>query len=287
MTQFLEKHTGLRGWLCMMGGSLLYALSLTLFLDGNDIAAGGLAGIALVLNRFLHIRLSVLIIVMNIPLLLVGMVAKGWRFIRNTLVCFLVYTVFVEVGSHAPTLTRNPLVAAVFGGAMLGVGMMLMTLGNGSIGGTELINRVLASRFPNVGLGKIYMMVDGAVVVFSMAAFRNIEVGLYAILTLFIGSRLTDWLLQGFERGNLCLIITDRPAGEVAAPLLDEMHIAVTKLEGLGMYAQTSRSVLLAAVRPAQTPQLKEYLKRTAPDSFVVVIPVSEVLGGQFKHIIL
>ena len=118
-----------------------------------------------------------------------------------------------------------------------------------------------------------------------MAVFGNIEVGLYAILTIFVCSAFADKALLGFEQGNVCLIITSKDPKEVSAPLLAMLHRAVTKLDGVGMYTGAGRSVLLAAVKPSETPKVKMALSQVDPEAFVVVIPASEMLGGNFKSL--
>ena len=158
MGTFFQRHEAVREWGCVFGGILLYALSLNLFLAGNDIAAGGLAGVATVL---IPLRISVLILLMNLPLLAVSLAVRGWRFTRNTLVGSLLYSLLVEATSFLPTMTSDPLVATVFGGAMYGGGMALLVLGNGSTGGTDLVNRLLVSRFPGVSVGKMSLLVTG------------------------------------------------------------------------------------------------------------------------------
>ena len=130
MGTFFQRHEAVREWGCVFGGILLYALSLNLFLAGNDIAAGGLAGVATVLSRLIPLRISVLILLMNLPLLAISLVVRGWRFTRNTLVGSLLYSLLVEATSFLPTMTGDPLVATVFGGAMYGGGMALLVLGS-------------------------------------------------------------------------------------------------------------------------------------------------------------
>lgn len=285
MGTFFQRHEAVREWGCVFGGILLYALSLNLFLAGNDIAAGGLAGVATVLSRLIPLRISLIILLMNLPLLVISLAVRGWKFTRNTLVGSLLYSLLVEATSFLPTMTSDPLVATVFGGAMYGGGMALLVLGNGSTGGTDLVNRLLVSRFPGTSVGKMSLLVDGAVVIFAMAVFGNIEVGLYAILTIFVCSAFADKALLGFEQGNVCLIITSKDPKEVSAPLLAMLHRAVTKLDGVGMYTGAGRSVLLAAVKPSETPKVKKALSQVDPEAFVVVIPASEMLGGNFKSL--
>ena len=287
MRNFFKRYPAVRNWLCITGGILLYALSLNLFLADNNIAAGGLAGIATVLRSFIPLPISVLILIMNVPLLLLGLFVKGWQFTRNTIVGAVLYSALVELTSGLPAMTDNPLVATVFGGAMYGAGMALLVLGNGSTGGTDLINRILVSYFPSISVGKMGMLVDGAVVIFAMVVFRDIEVGLYAILTIYVCSIFADKALLGFDRGNLCIVITSRPPHEVADPLMATFHRAVTQMDGTGMYAGTGRNILMVAVKPSETPRLKALLSETDSAAFVVVVPANEVLGGNFKSLVV
>lgn len=285
MERFATRHPALRRWVCIVLGCFLYALGVNLFLDKNGIAAGGLAGIATVVTRLIPVRLSTVLLVMNVPLFLIALLTKGWGFVKNSIGGFLIYTACVELTSFLPSLTDDLLVASIFGGAAYGLGMALLTLGNASVGGTELINRVLASFFPSIGLGGFCMLVDGAIVVFSMIAFRSVGLGLYAILTILVCSKLSTPLVKrlvwGHQQGDLCLIVTARPAREIADLLIARLGIAVTKLECVGMYSGSPQSILLAAVNQSETVRVKEILSENATESFVVVLPISEVMGGK------
>ena len=129
----------MKSWGFLMGGNLLYALALALFLTGNNIAAGGLAGIAVVLCGFLPLGVGMLTLAMNIPILVSAVVIKGWRYTAGTIAAAFLYSFTVEILDRImPTLTREPLVAAVFGGVLYGIGMTLLTVGNVSVGGTDL-----------------------------------------------------------------------------------------------------------------------------------------------------
>lgn len=281
--KFLERHPQVKDWFCITCGCMLYAISLNGFLADNQIAAGGLAGIATVLNWLFHMRLSVLLLLLNVPLVLLGVWIKGWGFIRKTVGGFIIYTAFVELTSYLPTATSNPLAAAVFGGALNGIGVALMTVADGSIGGTELIVRILCKCFPNVGVGKLFFLVDGSVVLFSIIMFQNVEVGLYAILALYLCSYFADKLLVGFERGNLCLIITAKEPQTVCKPLLQELNLSITGIRGIGMFTGKERHILLTAIHAREISRTKAMLAHIDPESFVVILPVSEILGGRYR----
>ena len=285
MKRIWREHPAAHRWCGLVLGCLLYALGVNLFLDGNEIAAGGLAGMATILTRVIPIRMSVLLVIMNVPLALVAFFTKGWGFVKNSIAGFALYTLFVELTSYLPTVTDDLLLAAVCGGAFYGGGMALVTIGNGSIGGTELINRVLASFFPSIGLDGFCILVDGSIIILSMFVFHDIEVGIYAILVLLICAKSVNQLVKrviwGHRHGDMCIIVTSKPAEKVAAPLMEELGIAVTKISCTGMYSGDSRSVLMAAVTEADTVRLRDALVKVDDNCFVAVLPAREVMGGK------
>lgn len=267
-----------------MGGNLLYALALALFLTGNNIAAGGLAGIAVVLCGFLPLGVGMLTLAMNIPILVSAVVIKGWRYTAGTIAAAFLYSFTVEILDRImPTLTREPLVAAVFGGVLYGIGMTLLTVGNVSVGGTDLLCRLLNEKIPSLSVARLSLFIDGGIVVLAMLVFGNVEVGLYAIVTIFVCSTVADRVLLGIGRGSICLVVSGKEAEEIAAPLMEKLGRAVTRWSGNGMYTGENRNVLMVAVRPREVFQVKTLLKELDPSAFVVVVPANELIGGRFN----
>lgn len=272
--------------LWFLAGTLMYALALNLFLIGNNIAAGGFAGIATVLCNFIPMKVGTLMFLMNFPLLLASLFVKGAKFTVNTLVCSFLYSAILNLTDFLPTLTDDPLVASLFGGVLYGIGMVCLIRSNSSVGGTDLLNRLLVVAFPQVSVGKMCMIIDGAAVVFAMIAFRDVQLGLYAIITLYVCSVFADHIMGGFDRGNLCFVITDGDPTQIAQDLMHRLNRAVTKLDGTGMYSGTQRSVLMMAVRPSETFIVKREIYKLDPHAFVVVAQANEVLGGGFKPLV-
>lgn len=266
------------------GGILLYCLALDLFLVGNNIAAGGIAGLATVLIKVIPISLGVMVYIMNAPILLTAIKVNGWKYTVATLIYATVYTIAIDLLAFLPTLTMDPLVASVFGGAVYGAGMALITLGGCSIGGTDLLCRLLLKAFPGMSIGRMSMIIDGTVVVLAMIVFGNIEVGLYAIITLFVCSVTADYILMGFDRGSICLVVSSLPAVEVSDPIIKEIGCSVTALNGTGMYTGNDRNVLLMAIRPSDLPKAKRVLREADPTAFVMLLPANEMIGGHMRH---
>lgn len=284
MELFNKHKAALQNLGLTSGGIFLYCLALDLFLVGNDIAAGGIAGLATVLIKVVPLSLGVMVYIMNAPILLTAIKINGWRYTVATLIYATAYTLAIDLLAFLPTLTTDPLVASVFGGAIYGAGMALITLGGCSIGGTDLLCRLLLKAFPGMSIGRMSMLIDGTVVVLAMLVFGNIEVGLYAIITLFVCSVVADQILMGFDKGTICMAITSLPAAQVADPLMAALGCSVTALHGTGMYANTDRSVLLLAIRPADLPKAKRVLQEVDPAAFVMLMPANEMIGGHFQH---
>lgn len=267
----------------VLGGIVMYSLALDLFLVGNNIAAGGISGLAIVLNQFVPVNVGVIIYLMNIPVLLAALLINGWKYAAEAIVGATVYSGMIWLFEALPTLTDDPTVAAVFGGVIYGVGMALLTIGNGSVGGTDLLNRLLIKKFPTMSVGKMSVVLDGAVVVLSMAASGSIEIGLYAIITIFICSVISDRIVLGFDRGCICMIITSIDAHQVADPLMKALGRAVTRLPGTGMYTGVERNMLILAMKPSEVPRVKALLPSLDPAAFVMLLPANELIGGNFN----
>lgn len=282
MSDSPAKTEDMRTWAFFLLGVTLYAVGLTLFLLPNKIAAGGISGVATVLSSFIPVNVATIIFCINLPLLILSIFVKGWRFTRNTIIGSWLYTAMVYFTSGLPALSSNPIAASLFGGAIYGAGMALLVMGNGSTGGTDLITRMLVVRFPGISVGKMAFMVESGVIIFAMISYQDIELGLYAILTIYVCAVFADKFLRGFSQGNLCFIITEKEPAQVAEPLVGKLGCAVTRLNGYGMRSGSERSILLTAVRPTQVHKVKHTIVQTDDKAFVVVVPATEMLGGHF-----
>ncbi len=272
-----------KSWALVLGGTFLYVLSLNLFLVPNNIAAGGLSGLAIVLKQFVPLGVGTLIYIMNAPILLTAVFVNGWAYTIGTIIVATLYSAAIEALNFLPAWTDDPLVASISGGVIYGVGMAMITMGRGSTGGTDLMSRLLLKAFPRMSIGRMSLVIDGTVVLLAVISFRNVEAGLYAIFTLYICSTVCDHILMGYASGRLCMIFTQKAPHEIADPLMKATGRAVTRMEGTGMFTDTSRNILLMAVRPAEVIDLKTILYGIDPDAFVVLVPVTELIGGHFQ----
>ena len=284
MKDFLQKHSIIKDWAYNFTGIVLYAAALNGFLAGNNLVAGGLSGIATALSGVLNMKISVLLLIMNVPLLALALFSKGRAFAANTIAGTFIYTAAVEITSHIPTMTGDLFVATILGGAMYGAGTACLVLGNGSTGGTDIIIRALNKWLPYISVGKMSIFVDGATVLFAVAVYRNVAVGLYAIITLYVSSIVCDKLLLGFDAGNMCIIITERPSHDVSDIIMDTFERSVTEIKGRGMYTDGDKNVLFSVIRPSEAPKLKRLISEIDPNAFLIVVPARDVVGEGFKE---
>lgn len=270
-------------WFFTMVGIVLYSLSMNLFLVGNRIAAGGVSGIATVLANLIPLSIGQLVFLINMPILLAAFLVKGWKYAVGTVVFSTLYSLVIDALSFLPTLTKDPLTAAVFGGVIYGFGMSAITLGRSSVGGTDLLCRLLIVKFPTMRVGSMSLIVDGMVVVLATIVYGQIEVALYAVVTIAVCSFVADRLMINLDRASVCMLITSLSAHDVADPLMEEFNIAVTRISGTGMYTDKERNILLFAISPKEIHQVKHQMADLDPTAFLMVLSANELVGGQYR----
>jgi uncharacterized membrane-anchored protein YitT (DUF2179 family) len=263
--------------------NLGYALGINLFLEDNQIAAGGFSGLAIALNHLFYVPVGAFTFVLTIPLLVWAWFAKGKYFTVSTLISSVFYSVFIDVLSFLPCLTTNKLIAAIAAGILYGVSSVMFLKANGSSSGTDLLARLLLTKGRSLTLGKMYLLTDGTIILFSIFVYGNIENGIYAALCLATSSWVTDSLINGFNKASVFHIIMDTDPEPLAKAIMKVLDRGVTLQKGTGMYAQSDKSVLVVVVKPREVYKVKDLIKKYAPKAFAYLNPASEVVGEGFN----
>ncbi len=262
---------------------LLYALSLNLFYVPHSIAAGGLAGIGTAINSLVPIPIGVLMFLMNLPICLWGIKVKGVRFVALSMVAMGIYSAFVDVLSFLPSLTEDRLVAVICGGIIYGVAASCTVKAQISAGGTDLLAKLIITKFKTMSLGSLYMCIDGCVVIFAIFMYGEIEAGIYAILAIAICSLVTDKLNSGFNKADVFYIFANENIDLISKAIMEDLGRGVTALNGTGMYLNTDRQILFVVVKPNEVPKLKEIVREYDPSAFIVLASASEIIGKGFE----
>ncbi len=265
-------------------GSLVTALALDLFLIPNRIATGGVSGFATVIFHLFKIPVGVLMALINIPLFALGWRNMGHKFALRSLFGAMSLSLLVDLLlPHLKPLTSDPLLAAIYGGALSGVGLGITFKSGGSTGGTDLGAQLL-HRFLKTSPGLALMGIDFLVILLAGLVF-DAELALYGILGLFLTSMAIDLLQEGVPLARAAYIIS-KHNDEIGRSILSDMDRGVTELTGRGRYTGQERPVLLVIVARSEVSQLKELVAQSDPDAFLVITSASEVLGEGFKRFV-
>ncbi len=264
--------------------SLLYAAAIALFLDPNQLAPGGVSGIAIIVNRLSGLPTGTLILLMNVPLLALGMWKLGWKFVLSTLVAVIASSVFTDLLASYGPLTTDPLLAACAGGALLSLGMGLLFKMGATSGGTDILIRVIKLKYKHLKTGSLFLATDCCVIAASALVFGDIDLALYAAIATIVSSFCLDLVLYGRDEAKLVYLITDHEKA-IADRLMQELEIGVTYLQGQGAYTRDNKKVILCAMQKRLLPRVQEIAMEEDPFSFLIVTSASEIFGEGFKDI--
>lgn len=268
-------------------GCMFYAVSVSCFTAPNNIAPGGVTGIATVLNHLFGTHIGMMIIILNTPLIIAGFIILGWRFVMRSLVCLLTSSVMIDsIAIFFPFLvyTSNPLLAAIFGGVIGGVGLSLIYLRGGSTGGTDVAAKILNKYKPHLKLGTAIMIFDLSVVAAATFVYRDIELALLAVVTIFLVSQVIDKVMDGLDMGKLMFVVT-KNTKEVGTAIMTKMDRGATVLKGEGAFSGEERNIIMCAVRRNEAFRLKQIVYDIDPNAFIMVGDASQIFGEGFRPI--
>ena len=264
-------------------GSALVGAALSVFIEPNDIAPGGVSGLAIALAYITPIRVSIWTLALNIPLLLCAWRILGKRSLIFTLISTVLLSVFIDLSAaFLPAYTNNPLLAACCGGVVTGLGIGMLFLRGISTGGTDLLALLLKRVFPNIPSGTLLMIIDATVVAIAVLIFRDIEVALYSAITIFISSKLIDAMAQGVDYAKVIYVVTAR-GDKVTEVLNTYTDRGSTIIPAIGGYTKDNKQVVITVTRRNVLSQTLRLIKQTDPAAFTFVMDSTEVHGEGFK----
>ena len=263
-------------------GSALVGTALSVFTIPNEIAPGGISGLSTALAYMLGVRVSVLTLVLNIPIMLAAYRLLGKRSFFYTLLSTALLSGFIELASFLPVYTGNILIAAVYGGVLSGIGIGILFLRNITTGGTDLIALMLHKAFPNVPNGTILAVIDGIVVLIAVLVFQKIEVALTSVLTIYFSSKVIDLIAQGVDYAKVIYIVTDK-GKELSAVLNSSTDRGNTVIKAFGGYTGAEKQLVITVTRRNVLAQTLRLIHATDPAAFTFVTDSTEVHGEGFK----
>lgn len=265
-------------------GSAIFAVGVNTFTTPNEIAPGGVTGIATMLHSITQAQMGTLTFLLNIPLIILGLVVIGKRFTINTFRTLFILSVITNITeAFLPVYTENALLAALFGGAAIGIGMGIIFLRGSTTGGTDILGRVLLRYFQHIPLGKILLAIDFVIVTAAGIYYGTLDAALYALVSVYVTERAMDSVLYGFNETRIAYVVTEHPI-EVAQRVMDETDRGVTYLNGEGGYQRDKKLVIMCAMPSRQFAKFKRIVLEVDPAAFIMVAPASNVIGEGFKE---
>ena len=272
-------------WVMVALGAALYSAGFQFFLYPNAIPAGGVTGIAMIINFLTRLPTGTMILIINVPLFILAWLRFGFRFILLSLLGTALTGVFVDLFALAPVhITDQPLLAAVYGGLIEGLGLGIVYRAGGTTGGTDVVAKFLRSRRQDINLSTFVLMLDVCVVTAFAIVFRRYESALYAVICMFVCSKVIDFVLYGAVNSKVCYIITDRST-EIKDAIVNDLHRGVTFLQGEGAWSGEAKHIILCVIKQSQIVELKHLVRAIDERAFVIVSDSREVFGNGFSYI--
>lgn len=264
--------------------AVVYAVAISLFLDPNNIAPGGVTGISILVNRFTRIPTGTMNMIINIPIVLLGLWKFGWRFICSTMYVLALITVFINGLAVRGAVTDDLLIASVLGGALIGVALALVFKAGATTGGIDIIVKVVRTKRRHIKTNILFLVFDSMVILASWIVFQDMTVAFYAGIAVVTDSIVMDKILYGSDEAKLVYIISTKPA-QVKQRIFDELDITATIITARGAYTNEPKELLMVVTRKQMYPRLEEIVKDEDTSAFMIVSSASEIFGEGYKDI--
>ncbi|GAB0170740.1 YitT family protein [Lysinibacillus sp. CTST325] len=281
MSQIRDVRESIVEYMYVIVGAAIIAIGFNVFLLPNQVASGGVSGISTILHGLFGWNPGIVQYAFNIPLFIAGVVVLGKKFGIKSFIGTITLPFIVLLTNSWGPWTDNPLLGALFGGIVVGLGIGLVFKGNASTGGTDLLAQII-TKYTGISLGTSVLLIDGIIAI-SAAIVFDLEKGLYALIGLYVTTKTIDIIQLGLSQSKMVYIITMKQ-DEVRDAIYAEIDRGVTELPAIGGYTGKARPVLMVVVYQTEFTKLKQLIKNVDPSAFVIVSDAYEVLGEGFKR---
>ena len=275
----IKRYQTLISFLMLTVGSILAAYALETFLIPNTILDGGVTGISIIISKLTDIPLSALILVLNIPFIYVGFKNIGFGFLIRAVYSMVLFSVFLSYFHTLDSVTHQILLATVFGGALLGIGVGLVIHFGGCVDGTESVALVISKKTA-LSVGQTVLIFN--LIIYTVAGtIFGLDRAMYSLLTYFITFKVSDFVSEGLEQAKAALIVTEKGT-DLASEILKRLGRTVTKIKGSGLISG-EKEVLYCVLTRIEVYELKKICQEMDQSSFITILEVSEIIGDHIK----
>ena len=266
-------------------GSAVYAVGVNAFTAPNNIAAGGVTGVATMLHYLFSTPIGLVAFLINVPIVLWAIVDIGYKLVTKTMLAIFMSSLLIDLFSHfVPAYRGDHILVSLFAGVCEGVGLSLVFVRGATTGGTDLVARLLARRLPHLSMGKLMLAVDGLIVVASGFVFGSVENAMYACIVIVISTKIIDAILYGTDIGTGKMFFVMSPnVRQMGDRVIQEMERTVTYLDSKGGYTQEPGETMLCVVRRYELHQLQTIIREEDKHAFVIVGEAGQITGEGFR----
>lgn len=268
----------------LTAAAFIYAVAISLFLDPNDIAPGGVTGVSILVNRFVPLPVGTINLLLNVPIVALGLWKFGWRFIASTMYTLAMTTVFIDTLSPFGAVTDDLLIASVLGGALIGVSLAYVFKAGATTGGADIIVKVMRTKWQHIKTNMLFLAFDSMVIVASWIVFLDLTVAFYAGIAVAVDSVVMDRVLYGSDEAKLFFIISKEPT-KMKQRIMGELDITTTIVPAIGAYTKEQKEMLMVVTRKQMAPKLEEIVKDEDSGAFMIIASANEIYGEGYKDI--
>lgn len=263
-------------------GSILAAFGTSLFLLPNQLSSGGFSGIATIIYYLFDIKMGTTIMALNIPVFIFAYIRGGKGFVLKTIVSTVVFSEAINRFERIEPFTTDKILASVYGGIIIGLGLALVFKGKSSTGGTDLLANIIVTYNNEISLGNVLQGLDIFVVLLNIIFLGEIEIGLYSAIAIYIINKMLDLVFEGINFSKMIYIISDYYE-EISAMINQEIKRGATGIYGKGFYTNQEKMIVMCVAKRKHIVKIKEISKKIDEDAFIIITDAREVYGLGFK----
>ena len=273
----------IKEYLVITAGMLIASAGISLFLEPHNIVAGGVSGIAIIISNFTDFPMGIITLALNIPIFILGVVFLGNSFGVKSLYGAILFSLFIDLTANIPFHTQSIVMASIFGGLLLGVGLGTVFLSGATSGGTDIIAAIFNKLIKAIDVGKWIFIVDIAVILAGAYFIGNTDSVLSGIIALFINSFLIDYVITGANHAKMVYVISEA-SETIARKIMAELNRGVTGIFTKGMYTKNERAMLMCLVKRFELPKLEKIVEETDENAFMILTQARQVRGEGFVN---
>lgn len=264
-------------------GTAIMAIGTSLFLLPNKLSSGGFSGIATITYYLFNWKMGYVILLLNIPFFILALIRIGKEFVARSILGTAFLSFFIDLFDKIPAITADKFLACIYGGIIIGIGTSIILRVSASTGGSDLVSYIIKSFKPGLSTSYIIVIFDFIVVSLNVICFKQLEIGLYSAISIYLMGKVIDIVFEGIEFSKMIFIISPKYK-EISDEIGNKIYRGVTGISSQGMYTNKKQTMLMCIASRNEVIKIRQIANRIDSKSFSVITNVREVYGKGFKH---